>query len=462
MKYFSRIETLIISILLICGTFAVARGGILPKYNEFSLSNGMKVVLVEDHRQPLIDFRLTFDVGSASDSSRYSGLAAVSSYMFKEATENFTVDELLSAINETGGNLEVSYLRDVIFIQGNFLARDFDFAMKMLAEIIRRSRLTDDGFERRRRRLLSYTLRDRSIIRRHLINNLYNAVYGDEGYGLPITGTQSGLRKIKLDDVRRFFAQNIHPNNSRLVIAGDFDASTAKKVIKKLFSDWESGSAPSMPIVNEFMPDSLRIILLDNPDAAGSDYIIGRPAVPRNSESTASLLLLNYILGRGGEVSRLYKRLVSEQKLVTNIWSEIDWSRRDGMILIGGTTSNEMAAEAVRQTLAVMNELKSMRVSAAELEEAKNFYRGNVANYFENGIGTVNHISYILSWGETLDHYDRILKAFDSITPSSLKKTADRFLNENRLTVIVSGRGETLKRQLSDIAPVEVIGSGQE
>jgi zinc protease len=96
MKYISQIKILIIGISLICGIFAFARGGILPKYSDFSLPDGLQVVLVEDHRQPLIDFRLTFDVGSSSDSSRYSGLAAVSSYMFKEATENFTVDELLS------------------------------------------------------------------------------------------------------------------------------------------------------------------------------------------------------------------------------------------------------------------------------------------------------------------------------------------------------------------------------
>jgi zinc protease len=305
-------------------------------------------------------------------------------------------------------------------------------------------------------------MRERSIVRRHLINSLYNAVYGNEGYGLSTTGTQSGLRKISLDDVKRFFAQNIHPNNAQLVVAGDFNTSAAKKVIKKLFADWPRGSDASEPMLNEMLPDSLRIILLDNPDAAGSDFIIGRPAAPRNSESTPSLLLLNYILGRGGEVSRLYKRLVSEQKLVTDIWSMIDWSRQDGMILIGGTTSNEMAAEAVRQTLAVMNELKSMRVSAAELEEAKNFYRGNVTSYFETGYGTVNYISYLLNWGETLDHYDRILKAFDSITPNDLKNTADKFLEKNRMTIIVSGPGRTLRRQLSEIAPVEVVGTGQE
>ncbi len=452
----------LIGFLLVIGLWAFTSAGVIPKYNEFSLSNGLQVVLVEDHRQPLVDFRLSFDVGSSSDSSSYAGLAAVSCYMFKEGTENFSVDALLSAIDATGGVIDLIYRRDVIFIQGNFLARDFDFAMDILAEIVLRSQLPEDGFERRRRRLLSYTLRERSIVRNHLINSLYNAVYGDEGYGLPVAGTQVGLKMIELEDVKRFFTQNIRPNHARLVVAGDFKSSVAKKMIKKLFAEWEEGSSFSKPIVTKSLPDSLRIILHDNPDAAGSDFIIGRAAAPRSSEFTANLLLLNYVLGSGGEVSRLNKRLISEQKLVTNIWSTVDWSRQDGMILAGGTTSNEMVAEAVRQTLAVMDELKSIRVSAAELEEAKNFYRGNVASYFETAYGAVNHISGILNWGETLDHYDRVLKEFDSITPSHLRKTAKMFLNENQMTVIVSGPGNILKRQLSEIAPVEVVGTGQE
>ena len=451
-----------VGFLLIIGSCGFTSAGVIPEYSEFSLSNGLRVILVEDHRQPLADFRLSFDVGSSSDSSSYAGLAAVSCYMFKEGTENFSVDTLLSAIDATGGVIDLKYQRDVIFIQGNFLARDFDFAMDILAEMVLRSQLLEESFERRRRRLLSYTLRERSIVRSHLTNSLYNAVYGDEGYGLPVAGAPAGLKKIKLENVKRFFARNIRPNNARLVVAGDFKASIAKKMIKKLFAEWKAGSNFSKPIVNKTLPDSLRIILQDNPDAAGSDFIIGRSAAPRNSEFTANLLLLNYILGRGGEVSRLYKRLIAEQKLVTETWSEVDWSRQDGMLLAGGTTSNEMVAEAVRQTLAVMDELKSIRVSAAELEEAKNFYRGNVASYFETAYGTVNHISNILNWAETLDHYDRVLKEFDSITPNHLRKMAQHFLNENQMTVIVSGPGNILKRQLSDIAPVEVIGSGQD
>jgi zinc protease len=462
MKRLKRYFVFLIGFLPLLGFWAITSADVIPEYSEFSLSNGLRIILVEDHCQPLVDFRLSFDVGSSSDSSSYAGLAAVSCYMFKEGTKNFPVDALLSAIDATGGVIDLIYRRDVIFIQGNFLARDFDFAMDILADVVLHSQLPEDGFERRQRRLLSYTLRERTIVRNHLTNSLYNAVYGAEGYGLPVTGTQVGLKMIELKDVKRFFEQNIRPNNARLVVAGDFKASAAKKIIKKLFSEWKAGGNFSKPIVNKSLPDSLRIILQDNPDAAGSDFIIGRAAAPRGSEFTADLLLLNYILGRGGEVSRLYKRLIAEQKLVTDTWSAVDWSSQDGMILAGGTTSNEMVAEAVRQTLEVMDELTNIRVSAAELEEAKNFYRGNVASYFETSYGTVNHISYILNWGETLDHYDQVLKEFDTITPNHLRKTAQMFLNENQLTVIVSGPESVLRKQLSKIAPVEIVGSGQD
>jgi zinc protease len=436
--------------------------GVFPKYSEFTLSNGLQVVLVEDNRQPLVDFRMSFGTGSSTDLARLSGRAAIACDMFKEGTKNYTSDTLLSAIDATGGVIHQGVRRDNIFIQGNFLSRDLDFSMNILAEMVIRSQLPEEGLERLKKRLLSRTVRGQSIAIDRLINTLYNSVYGDEGYGLPVMGTQVGLRKICIDDIRKFFSQNIRPNNTLLVVAGNFKINDTRKLIKKLFSNWEKGNEFSKPIVNKSIPDSLRIILYDNREACGTDFMLGRSAASRKSEHTPSLLLLNYILGQGGEVSRLSKRLIHEQKLVTDIRSKVDWSREEGMFFISGATTNEMAVEAIRQTLEVMNDLRNIRISAAELEEAKNFFRGIISGYFENAYGTVNRISYILNWELTLDHYDNILKEFDSITPNHLRKTAQMFLDENHMTVVISGPGDILKRGLSDIAPIEVIDSDQD
>jgi len=440
----------------------MSKTGVLPKHSEFTLPNGLQVILVEDNRQPLVDFRMSFGTGSSTDSANLSGRASIVGNMFKEGTKNYTRDTLLSVIDATGGVVNLGIRRDNISIQGNFLSRDLNFAMNILAEMVLRSLLPEEGLERIKKHLLSRTVRGQSIAVDRLINALHNSIYGEEGYGLRVTGTQIGLRKIHINDIRKFFAQNIRPNNGILVMAGNFKIGDTKKLIEKLFSEWEKGSEFSKPIANKSIPDSLKIILYDNREAFGTDFIFGRPAVSRKSEHAASLLLLNYILGQGGEVSRLSKRLIHEQKLVTNIRSSVDWSREDGMFFISGATTNEMAVEAIRQTLEVMNELRNIRVSAAELEEAKNFFRGIIPGYFENAYGTVNHISRILNWGLTLDHYDNILKEFDSITTNHLRKTAQLFLDENHMTVVISGPGNILRRGLSDIAPVEVIDFDQD
>lgn len=448
-----------LTVFLAASVFA---SGVLPKHTSFSLPNGLDIILIEDNRLPLIDYRMIFSIGSSADSTRTSGLAAIAIEMLKEGTENFPGHALISAVDSTGGNIYMDIERDCLMIHGNFLSRDVEFALGILAEMTIRPQSEKEDLDRNKRRFISGQMQGESVAKFRLTNALYRSVYGDAGYGLPAWGTHSGIRRIKLEIMREFQQKNFRPNNAVLIMAGDFRAGEVKKLIKKLFSNWQEGGNFSESIVNASIPDSLKIIIIDNPDAPSTEFIIGRPAVPAGSEYSASLVLLNYILGGSYEISRLSQNLVQGYGLATSISSQIDWSREDGMISIRGASTNEMAPEAIKQVLGVMKDLRSIKVPARELEEAKNHFRGRIPGNFETISGTVKYLARFICLRAGLDYYEKMFKEFEKIDPDRLRNVAQEFLDEKHMIIVVIGPESILRRGLSDLGPVETERSGQD
>ena len=232
--------------------------------------------------------------------------------------------------------------------------------------------------------------------------------------------------------------------------------------MRQIFIDWEKGGSCLQPVINESLPDSLQIILVEDPGAPSAGFVIGRPAVPAGSEEAPILTLLSYILGGGGRISRLYQSLVGDYGLATYIGSEIDWSRSNGMFRIDGRSTNEMAGDAVRQVLQVMAELRELRISAGELEEAKNYFKGTIPGYFESTGSTTNTLARLFLFDLTPEYYKKLIDQFDSIEPRHVHAFAERFLNENHMTVVVNGPVDIIRGDLSELGPVEIIGSGTE
>ncbi|UCD94008.1 MAG: insulinase family protein [Candidatus Zixiibacteriota bacterium] len=436
-------------------------GGILPEHSSFTLANGLQVILVEDHRWPILEYSMLFKTGSAVDSARICGLAGVTMEMLKEGAEKFPGGALIEAIDSVGGLITFDTRQYALFIKGSFLARDEELALQLVAQMVTAPKFDEEGLDRLKKRYDSVIMQVNSVARYRLIHKLYGSIYGDDGYGLPSSGTRAGIRRIELDDVRSFYERNVRPNNAALVIAGDFKAGDVKKLIKKLFSKWEKGTDFSRPIANQSIPDSLRIIILDNPEAASSEFMIGRPAVPSLSEAVPAFILLDYLLGGAGEISRLSRCLIRQHALATTISSSIDWSTGDGMLSIYGGATNEMTAEAIRQVLATLQDLRNIRVPAGELGDAKSHFRGEMAGYFQNPSRTVNMLSRIISLNLKLNFHDQLLKQFDSVDPGVIRKTAQKFLDENHLTVVVMGPEDILRRGLSELGQVEVISTGR-
>jgi zinc protease len=451
-----------IGIVAAVSAVLTAVAAVIPNHTGFTLPNGLEVIIEEDNRQPLIDMIMLFRIGSSSDSARLAGLAAITAAMLKEGSRNFPADLLMASVDSTGGTLDIETEHDAIIIRGNFLSRDLDFGLRVFSDLVLYPQLDNVSLSRLKRSMISAIRRRNNIAEYRLTDALYRHVYTDNGFGLPPVGTSSGLRRVGIDDVRRFYDSNLRPNNAVLILTGDLKTGKARQLIKKYFESWQKGQDFFRPIVNAVVPDSQLIILIDSPEAPASQFIIGTLAPPYAGKETPPLLLMNYILGAGDCASRLWQALVRDRGLAASIKSVIDWSPHTGMIYIAGNGSNEAAVDAIKQSLAVIDDLRKIRIPARELEDARSYFRGRIPRYFETAAGVADKVARLSILGVKLDHFDRLLAGFDKVDPIRIRETASQFLKENNLTIVVIGPELILKPGLSEMGPVEVISSGKE
>ncbi len=450
--------------LALLAIFAIdaAASSMIPKYEQFVLSNGFRVVAWEDHEQPMVSFSFLVKSGTSSDSANLSGLSSLTAYMVKEGSTKFPGTHLAAAIDSIGGTLTIiSNDRDGIFYEGDFLSRDLPFAMELMGEMIIHPTFPEEALERLRRRLVSANLQYKSVPEILMSEALYRGFYGDRGYGLPPMGKISTLNRITLENVRNFYDNNYRPNNCILVIAGDFSLLTLKKLVGDAFSSW-SHNGKSLEVSSAFkLPDSVRIVLIDNPGSLSAEFAIGRPIIPASSSDFPSLVLLNYMLGAGGRISRLYQNLIANNGVATYLTSSLNWSRGNGMLIVSGSATNEAVPDAIRQVKSVFDDLRNIRVPVRELEGAKYYYQGYWPSLYETPGGATHQFALLVSRDVGIGFHEKVISECTKVDPNKIRQAALNYLDYNHCLIVVYGAESALKIPLSQWAPVEVIKPGQ-
>lgn len=450
--------SLAIAFWLLFAAAVASADDIFPPYTEFTLSNGLRTILIEDHRQPTVSISILFKTGASSDSPESAGRAVLAGHIMKENTRNFPGNELLEAIDSVGGIVEISAAtKDGIYFEADFLARDISLALRIISDIVINPVFTQEALERMSRRLISINFQTRSVAQYRLMETLYREIYGECGYGKPALGTRTSLSSITLDDINDFFVNHIRPDNAILVVGGDINPPQIHKAVSGYFSGWKKGGNRPAVKYAPVVRDTLQIILIDNPAVPNADFMIGLPTAPVGSPDFPAMLTLNYIIGGGGRVSRMHRSLVEEKGLASIVTSELDWARSQGMLRIWGAAPAENATEAIVEAMNVLEELSALRLPQKELDETRYYFRGYAPMLYENVSSAVDQFVKFLSSGVDLPYQEGLLKEIELLTPLSLQNAAKKFLSRDKMTLAVIGSKAALLPSLSTLGKVTVI-----
>jgi zinc protease len=348
----NRILALILTTILLAPTAALAQrrpraaangaattNG-LPSINftEFSLPNGLRVILHEDHSTPIVGVNLWYHVGSKNETIGKTGYAHLFEHMMFQGSKNYD-DDYFTPIQEAGGTLNGSTNSDRTnyweVVPSNFLeAALFMEADRMggLLDVLNEAKLSNQRDVVKNEKRQNYDNRPYGLVGAKINETLYPA---DHPYHWLTIGSLDDLSKASIADISDFFRRFYTPNNAVLCIAGDFNPPQAKQWVEKYF-----GSIPRGPKVATLSPrpavlTEMKRIEMEDRVSLPRLYMVW-PTQPHFAPDAAATDTLATILG-GGRTSRLYKSLVYDRQLAQDSASFNNTQELAGTFQITGT-----------------------------------------------------------------------------------------------------------------------------
>jgi zinc protease len=299
-----------------------------PPYEIRTLDNGLRVLTILHHEQPVVTMRLIVGAGAAEDPQGKAGLANLLGSLLDQGTATRTAQEIADQIDTIGGALGTGSGSDLSFANIVVMKDSFATGMELLADVVRNPKFDVEEIDRQKQQAISslqVNATDPDFVASAVIDRL---IYGFHPYGMPGSGTPETLAGIGRDDLVAFHRRYFVPNNMILAVVGDTTADEAFGTVEKVFGGWPRGELSLPKPIDPPMP-TRRIVVIDKPDAVQTEIRIGQLAIPRNHRDYLAWDLAVKILGGEG-ANRLHQELRSKRGLTYGASAETQAMKQAG------------------------------------------------------------------------------------------------------------------------------------
>ena len=398
---------------------------------ERILDNGLRVILRESHRAPVVELQIWANVGSADERPGEEGLAHFHEHMLFKGTERRGVGEVAGEIEGLGGQINAYTSFDVTVYHATLPASAWRDGLDVLTDAVQHS-VFDPAEVEREREVVLEEIRRSDDTPGHVLGDLaFKACYPDHPYGLPILGPADNVAQFDQAKVRRFFERWYVPNHMMVVAVGDFDATEVMTEIERLFGDRPPGEAERSR--SDASPQSeMRVALLRKP-FEGHRVDLSWPAARFSDRDATHLDLLAYVLGEC-ESSRLVRRVREEKGLVDRIDAGAYTPLDRGVFSIGFETDEARFLEATERIIEETERLRREPVSEAELSRARINFLASEQFDRESVSGLASKLGSFESFGGGWRRETETIEILKSATPADLLGVAKTYLKPEWLT----------------------------
>jgi len=423
-------------IFLLCFLFIpLSEAGLKEQVFETVLPNGLKVILLENHKAPLVTFQVWYRVGSRNEAWGKTGLSHMLEHMMFKGTEKIGPEEFSRIIQENGGNDNAFTSHDYTAYFENLSADRVQVAIDLEADRMQNLVLREEDFRTERMVVMEERrLRTEDNPQAVLIEQTMATAFEIHPYHWPIIGWMEDIARFTLEDLKTHYRTYYKPFNALLVVAGDFKKEELFPRIEKAFGSYPKGVAPNQEKDKDPTQIGERRILVKK-EAQLQSLVMGYH-VPNLREEDSYVLEVIATLLSGGKSSRLYQSLVREKRLVLSADADHSLISRDPNLftLSADLLPGKEVAEVEKAFDQEIERLQRERVGDQELEKAKNqieasFIFGQDSIF--NQAMLLAHHEIAISWKAIDDYIPSIRK----VTPEDIQRVAKKYLIQDNRTV---------------------------
>lgn len=426
-----------------------------PPYELQTLPNGLQVVAVLQHEQPVISMRLLVRAGSAADPKDKLGTAKLVASLLDQGiaaadgSPARSAEELADAIDFIGAVTGAGAATDLTHVNMVVMKDSFEFGMRTLSDMARRPAFDKGEIERQRQQMLSglqVSAQDPEYVANAVFDRL---VYGFHPYGMPDSGTPDTLPALTRDDLVAFHSKYFHPNNAILAVVGDVTADEAFAMAKKVFGDWQRRDLPTDTYIEPPDP-TRRLIVVNKPDAVQTEVRVGHIGIPRSHPDYMAVNLAIRILGGEGS-NRLHQVLRTERGLTYGAQANMDALKVSGDFEAQTNTRSEATGEVLRLIVDEFWRLQRERVGERELADAKAYMTGSFPLTIETPDAIALQVVNVIFYGLPLEQLQNFRDRVNAVTVDDIQRVARAYLKPDRLSVVLVGNAAAFASQLRGV-----------
>ena len=422
--------------------------GPAPKINmerpiEFSLDNGLNVMIVENHKLPRVSLSLFFDRTPFLMKEK-AGVTSLLGSMLGNGTQTISKDDFNEEIDFLGADLSFGF-------DGGYassLSKYFERMMELLADATMNSLLTPEEFEKEKERLLEgLKSQEKSVDAVASIAGGALAYGRNHPYGE--FENEASINNVSFEDVQEYYKNFFNPKQAYLVIIGDINPDKVKPIIESRFNIWENGSITENPIPDaQSNPKALEINFIDMPNAVQSNIsLTSNVSLKMGDPDYHAVLLANKILG-GGFNSYLNMNLREEHGYTYGARSSVGSDEFITRFRTSASVRNEVTDSAVVQTLKEVRRIQNEPVEEEALANAKAKYVGDFVLALERPSTIAQYAINIKTNNLPVDFYAEYLKKINAVTVEDVQRVANKYFNAENARFIVVGKGSDVVENL--------------
>ncbi len=414
---------------------------------RFELKNGLKVLVVENHKLPRVSIQLKIDNPPISEGEK-AGVSSLTGSLLGNGSKNITKDDFNEEVDFLGARISFSSQS----AYASSLSKYFPRILELMADAAINPNFTQEEFEKEKEKLitgLKSQEKDVKAIARKVTNAL---AYGKKHPYGELT-TQETVNQVTLTDVQRFYRNYFVPANAYLVIIGDVDFKETKKMVKEYFTPWTKAVPPSFQFSKPSGVQYSQINFVDVPNAVQSEISVQNLIdLKMKAPDYLAAVLANEILGGGGE-GRLFLNLREDKGYTYGSYSQMGNDKyAPSLFRAAASVRDAVTDSSVVELFKEIDRIRTAPVTEKELKNTKAKYVGRFIMALENPETIADYALDIQIEDLPKDFYKTYLERINAITVADVQNAAQKYISTEKTRIVVTGKGSDVLKNLEKVS----------
>lgn len=423
---------------------------------KYQLKNGLKVLLVESHKSPVVSIQMWVKTGSADEGKKEEGLSHFIEHLVFKGTDKFKMGEIASAVEGSGGELNAYTSFDQTVFYVTISKQYTEVGLDVISQMMGFPTFDATEIDNEREVVIEEIKRGEDSPQRQISQMLFSTAYKSHPYKVPVIGYAKNIKTVSAKKIKEYFHSRYAPKNMFLVVAGDFQSAEMKKKVETFFSGFKDYKVKKVTRKKEPMQSKPNLVVKETKFQEALTYMAFKGPNVKHKDVTG-LDVLSLILGQG-DSSRLVKSLRMEAPIVNSTGAFAFSPQDDGLIAVSAslepdnlkTYFEKLKTEIVKMILAPP--------SNEEMQKAITNLASEQVYSLESVDGLARKAGSLEFYMGDPNYYKEYLKQLYALKPEDIQKLAKKYFDPKKITLVLMTKNSVVEAKKLATAFIKDLG----